>query len=47
MSDNKYLTKNEAREIFLETYAFYKDNQDKVWESLLEYRRLLGENEYI
>lgn len=42
---NKICDKNKALEAF--TYAFNnrKDEPEVIWEYLLHYRRLLGENE--
>lgn len=44
---NKVLTKNEIREIFLESYYLYKHRPEKAWDDLLRYREILEENEMI
>lgn len=43
----KNIEKELAYNKFKELFNSNKDDQDKIWEALLEYRRLLGENEYI
>lgn len=46
MNDNKrILAKNRAYEFFTEAYKNNKDDPEIIWEYLLAYRRLLGENE--
>lgn len=41
------IEKERALNKFKELFNSNKDQPDKIWEALLEYRRLLGENEHI
>ncbi len=43
----KNKVKEDAFNKFSDLYQNHKDQPDKIWEALLEYRRLLGNNEYI
>lgn len=46
MDDIKRIAaKNRAYEIFTEAYNNCKDDPETIWEYLMVYRRLLGENE--
>lgn len=42
---NRIYAKNKALEAFTEAFNTRKDEPEVIWEYLLHYRRLLGENE--
>lgn len=42
---NRISAKNRALEAFTEVFNNRKDEPEIIWEHLLHYRRLLGENE--
>ena len=46
MDENKRIeAKNKAYEAFTKAYNNYKNEPDIIWEYLIAYRKLLGENE--
>lgn len=46
MDDTKRIeAKNKAYEYFIEAYNNRKDEPNIIWEYLIAYRKLLGENE--